>query len=88
MFDEFLKNLSYFVEGFKEQSTSVLELQLYEMENAFALLSFGSLMGMPSPPSYMGMALLPFLEHEIKVMIFKSDRLDDKLADFFDLSDI
>ena len=82
------ENLKAFIEGFKEQSTSVIELELHEMENAFALVCFGSLMGMPSPPSYLGMALLPYLEHEIKVMIFKSERLDDRFSEFFDLSDI
>ncbi len=88
IFEEFKENIKAFVEGFKEQSTSVIELELHEMENAFALVCFGSLMGMPSPPSYLGMALLPYLEHEIKVMIFKSERLDDRFAEFFDLSDI
>ncbi len=88
MLEKFFENFSAFVEGFKDQSTSTIELQLHEMENAFALICFGSLMGMPSPPSYLGMALLPYLEHEIKVMIFKSERLDDRLAEFFDLSDI
>lgn len=88
MLDNFLENLKAFVEGFKNQSTSVIELQLHEMENSFGLICFGSLMGMPSPPNYLGMALLPYLEHEIKVMIFKSERLDDRLAEFFDLSDI
>ncbi len=82
------ENLKAFIEGFKGQSTSVIELELHEMENAFALVCFGSLMGMPSPPSYLGMALLPYLEHEIKVMIFKSERLDDRFSEFFDLSDI
>ncbi len=88
MFENFFENLKAFAEGFKSQSTSVIELQLHEMENGFGLMCFGSLMGLPSPPSYLGMALLPYLEHEIKVMIFKSERLDDRLADFFDLSDI
>ncbi len=85
---QLIKNLEAFVEGFKEQSTSAIELELHEMENAFALICFGSLMGMPSPPNYLGMALLPYLEHEIKVMIFKSERLDDRFSEFFDLSDI
>jgi hypothetical protein len=88
MFKDFLENFSAFVEGFKNQSTSAIELQLHEMENGFGLIAFGSLMGMPSPPNYLGMALLPYIEHEIKVMIFKSERLDDRLAEFFDLSDI
>ncbi len=88
MFEQIKDIAKSFIEGFKQQSTSAIELQLHEMENAFALVCFGSLMGMPSPPSYIGMALLPYLEYEIQVMIFKSERLDDKLAEFFDLGDI
>jgi len=83
-----LKNFGYFWEGFKDESTSALEMELSEMENAFGLIVFSSLIGMPSPPSFLGMALLPYMEHEIKLMIYKSEDLDDKLANFFDLSDI
>ncbi len=88
MLKGFLKNLKYFWEGFKDQSTSALEMELSELENTFGLVVFGSLMGLPSPPTFVGMALLPYLEHEIKLMILKSEDLDDKLATFFDLSDI
>ncbi len=84
----FFKNFEYFWEGFKDESTNALEMELSEMENAFGLVVFSSLMGLPSPPSFLGMALLPYLEYEIKVMINKSEDLDDKLATFFDLSDI
>ena len=86
--ENFIKNFGYFLEGFKGESTSALEMELSEMENGFALIIFSSLMGLPSPPSFLGMALLPYMEHEIKTMIFKSEDLDDKLANFFDLSDI
>ncbi len=88
MFKQIKKFINSFIEGFKQQSTSAIELELHEMENAFALICFASLMGMPSPPSYVGMALLPYLEYEIQLMIFKSSRLDDKLAEFFALGDI
>jgi len=86
--ESLIKNFGYFWEGFKDESTSALEMELSEMENAFALIVFSSLMGLPSPPTFLGMALLPYMEHEIKTMIFKSEDLDDKLANFFDLSDI
>ncbi|WP_035588761.1 hypothetical protein [Hippea jasoniae] len=88
MLKGFLNNLKYFWEGFKDQSTSALEMELSELENTFGLVVFGSLMGLPSPPTFVGMALLPYLEYEIKLMIIKSEDLDDKLATFFDLSDI
>ncbi len=88
MLEKLFKNLSYFIEGLKEESTSALELELHEMENGFALLNFGSLMGLPAPPSFLGLLLLPYIEHDIKTMIFKSERLDDRFAEFFDLSDI
>ncbi|KPJ68435.1 MAG: hypothetical protein AMJ45_02325 [Syntrophobacter sp. DG_60] len=75
-------------EGFKRQSTEVLERELEEMENGFALLTFGALVGLPTLPTYMGLRLLPYLEREILVMFIKSERLDDKLAEWADLADL
>ncbi len=80
--------LKWLGEGFKRQSTEVLERELEEMENGFALLTFGALVGFPILPPYMGLRLLPYLEREILVMLAKSERLDDKLAEWADLADL
>jgi len=74
--------------GLKDQSVNTLERELCEMENAFALLVCGSLIGFPALPSFLGLKLLPYLEREIFIMFAKSRFLDDKLAQWADLVDL
>ncbi|HDM75562.1 MAG TPA: hypothetical protein ENG51_03725 [Deltaproteobacteria bacterium] len=76
-----------FAKGLRERSTSALEAELKELENAFALILLGALTGMPAPPSYLGIKLLPFLEREIRIMICRSESLGDIFADWFDILD-
>ncbi len=73
--------------GLRERSTSALEAELKELENAFALILLGALTGMPATPSYLGIKLLPFLEREIRIMICRSESLGDIFADWFDILD-
>ena len=73
--------------GFRERSTSALEAELKELENAFALILLGALTGMPAPPSHLGIKLLPYLEREIRIMICRSETLNDIFADWFDILD-
>ncbi|MDL1970706.1 MAG: hypothetical protein LWW94_06995 [Candidatus Desulfofervidaceae bacterium] len=74
--------------GFKDHSVNALERELQEMENAFALLVCGSLTGLPTPPTLLGLKLLPYLEREMTIMFAKSRSLDDKLAQWADLVDL
>ncbi|MDL1956265.1 MAG: hypothetical protein LWW95_04325 [Candidatus Desulfofervidus auxilii] len=76
----FKKKCSYFADGFKDKSIEKILQELEEMENGFALLICGSLIGLPAPPSLLTLRLLPYLEREIKIMLSKSIYLDDKLA--------
>jgi hypothetical protein len=62
------------------EATGALELELAELENVFALLVVGSLVGLPFPPAPVGLALLPHLEREVGVMLSRADGLDDMLA--------
>ncbi|RKX63210.1 MAG: hypothetical protein DRP41_06510 [Thermodesulfobacteriota bacterium] len=80
--------LGHFIDGFKEQSVDMLEKELYEMENAFALVLCGSLIGLPAPPPLLGLSLLPYLERELNIMFAKSANLDDKLAPWTDMIDL
>jgi hypothetical protein len=77
-----------FSRGFRERSVSAIERELKEEENVFALTVIGSLSGMPVPPGHIGISLLPFIEHEIKVMMSRSHGLDDRLAEWADLADL
>ena len=76
-----------FSKGFRDISTRAIEAELKELENVFALILMGALTGMPAPPSYLGIKLLPFMERELKIMICRSEALGDIFADWFDILD-
>ncbi len=76
-----------FSRGFLSTSTGVIEAELKEMENAFAVILMGALAGLPAPPSFIGISLLPLMEREIRVMLAKSGNLDDVFADWFSTLD-
>lgn len=82
------QHLLGFAAGFKEQSINTLERELQEMENAFALIICGSLIGLPAPPSLLGLKLLPYMEREMTIMFAKSWFLDDQLAGWAELVDL
>lgn len=84
----FYLRIKFLGEGLKRRSTDILERELEDMENGFALLTFGSIIGFPILPSYIGLSLLPYLEREVLVMLSKSESLDDKLAEWADLADL
>ena len=74
--------------GFRQSSIHAIEMELKEMENAFALVIMGALSGMPTPPSHISISLLPYIEREIMVMISRSRRHDDRLAEWAELVDL
>ncbi len=87
MFKKIKEFFLLFSKGFRDISTRAIEAELKELENVFALIVTGALTGMPAPPSYLGIKLLPYMEREIKVMICRSEALDDIFADWFDVLD-
>ena len=85
---EFLKrSVEFFLEGFESRSTSALEIELKELENIFALLLLGGLVGIPTPPSFLGFWLLPFMEREVRIMLGRAERLDDVFSLGLDVLD-
>ncbi len=82
------EGLSLFAQGFKETSIEHIERELSEMEHGFCLIILSSLTGICSPPPFIGLSLLPYLEPEIETMLKKSKNLDDKLAQWSDLVDL
>ncbi len=79
--------MTLFGKGFLARSTDAMEAELKEMENAFCLILVASLSGIPAPPSYLGVKLLPHLEREMQVMLSRAGFLDDQLANWFGLLD-
>lgn len=67
--------------GLREVSTSLIEKELEETENIFALLTMGSFVGIPSPPTGIILRILPYMQREVYVMIARSKNLDDALAE-------
>lgn len=71
---------STMVQVHREKATGMLEFELHELENAFALLVLGGFAGLPSPPSAIAIELLPHLERELSVMMSRSDFAQDPLG--------
>jgi len=79
------RTLSLVAKGFASTATDAIEAELKEMENAFALVLVSSLSGMPSPPGYLGLRLLPYMEREVMVMLSRAQNLDDQFAQWFSI---
>lgn len=60
--------------------TEKIEFELKEIENVFSLLIFGAFTGLPSPPSFITLELLPYMEKEITIMINSSHDAKDILS--------
>ncbi|HJN03412.1 MAG: hypothetical protein QF907_07285 [Nitrospinota bacterium] len=75
-------------EGLRSSSTQAIQFELKELENVFCLLILGSFSGIPSPPAFLSLNLLPHLEKEIRVMLSRSKNIDDPLGDIFSVFDV
>ncbi len=65
----------------RNKATGLLEFELMEMENIFALILFGSFTGMPSPPAHVTLQLLPLMQQELKLMYNRIGVARDALAE-------
>jgi hypothetical protein len=64
----------------REKATSMLEFELKELENIFALLILGGFAGLPSPPSPIAVELLPYMERELTILLSRTDLSQDPLG--------
>ncbi|RMG68677.1 MAG: hypothetical protein D6710_09870 [Nitrospirae bacterium] len=85
--NKFLEASRLFARGFSDSATKAMEAELKELENTFSLVMVGSLVGLPAPASFVGVAVLPYMERELMVMLARSQGLDDRLAEFFGVLD-
>ncbi len=88
LWDALKQVLSGIAGGIADRSVEVIEDELKEMEGTFALLLLGSFLGLPSPPSFVGLSLLPYLERELVIALSRSRFIDDAPAFWFELADI
>ncbi len=65
----------------RERVVALTNYEARELENMFVLLLLGSFTGMPSPPSFIAVELLPYLEREIKVLNRRAESASDALAE-------
>ncbi len=65
----------------QDKATQLLAFEVMELENIFALLLFGSFIGMPSPPVHITMQLLPLMEKELLLMFSRINVAHDGLAE-------
>lgn len=64
----------------REKATGMLEFELKELENIFALLVLGGFVGLPSPPSPIAVELLPYMEKELIIMLSRADLSQDPIG--------
>jgi len=64
----------------REKATGMLDFELKELENIFALLILGGFVGLPSPPSPIAVELLPYMEKELTVLLARTDLSQDPLG--------
>jgi len=65
----------------REDAVALTVVEAQELENIFALLLLGSFVGFPSPPTFLAVELLPFMEREFKILNQRAEDAGDMLAE-------
>lgn len=94
--DNLFEKVTRLVRGFfstmdqahRDNATELTDFEARELENMFVLILMGSFMGMPSPPSSLSIELLPYMEHELRVLNRKAERSSDALAEIGSMLDV
>ncbi len=81
LFQLIKKTLSCIDASHREQAAALTEVECRELENIFALLVLGSFVGLPAPPSFLAVELLPFMERELKILNCRARDAGDMLAE-------
>ena len=55
--------------------------EVEELQNIFALLLLGSFVGLPSPPSFLAVELLPYMQQELDLLNKRAQDSNDMLAE-------
>lgn len=65
----------------RENACALTIVEMEELENIFALLLLGSFVGFPSPPTFLAVELLPYMEKEFKILHRRAEDSSDMLAE-------
>ena len=80
-FSLFRHLFSRFHASHRENAVALTIVEAQELENIFALLLLGSFVGLPSPPTFLAVELLPFMERELKMLNRRAEDAGDMLAE-------
>ncbi|MBW2631556.1 MAG: hypothetical protein JRC90_07325 [Deltaproteobacteria bacterium] len=72
---------SRFHDSHRENAVALTIVEARELENIFALLLLGSFVGLPSPPTFLSVELLPFMESELRILNQRAEDAGDMLAE-------
>ena len=90
--NKIMQKLSSFFKFFdvasKNKAIDIMEFELGEMENIFALLVLGAFIGFPSPPMQITLDLLPDMEKHFLMMLNKVDTAESPISDLLSAFDV
>jgi len=81
---EFLRSVCRDID--KTHRTNVCALtvtEVEELQNIFALLLLGSFVGLPSPPSFLAVELLPHMQKELEILNKRARNANDMFNEMF-----
>jgi hypothetical protein len=81
LFKPLVRFLARFQNGRREQACALTIVEMTELENIFSLLLLGSFVGMPSPPTFLAVELLPLMEREFRILHRRAEDAGDMLAE-------
>lgn len=70
------------------RAVDVIEHEIEELENIFALMVLGAFVGLPSPPIQITLDLMPHMERDLHLMLEKVSTAHDPLGDLFSVLSI
>jgi hypothetical protein len=65
----------------RANAASLTVAEVAELRNIFALLLMGAFVGLPAPPTFLAVELLPLMEEELKALERRAGSACDMLAE-------
>jgi hypothetical protein len=65
----------------REKAAALTVMEMEELENIFALLLLGSFTGVMSPPTFLSVELLPYMQRELQILCKRAKDCNDMLAE-------
>jgi hypothetical protein len=67
----------------RAKAVDIIEYEVEELDNIFAILVLGAFVGIPSPPIFISTQVLPLMEKELGLMLAKVTTAHDPLGELF-----